>query len=93
MAKKTKKGNDKAKVAARAKGSEPKQGPKPNGKAPDLDALRKPVLGANAGPTKAETEAKALVDKGLALLSRHLCRRYHRQRQVRACSWVGVIEP
>jgi hypothetical protein len=78
MAKKAKKGNGKAKVAvkpelpkeaARAKGSEPKQGPKPNGKAPDLDALRKPVLDANAGLTKAETEAKALVERGLTLIT------------------------
>ena len=78
MAKKAKKGNGKAKVAvkpelpkeaARAKGSEPKQGPKPNGKAPDLDALRKPVLDANAGLTKAETEAKTLVERGLELIT------------------------
>jgi hypothetical protein len=78
MAKKAKKGNGKAKVgakpelptdAARAKGSEPKQGPKPNGKAPDLEALRKPVLDANAGLTKAEIEAKALVERGLALIT------------------------
>ena len=78
MAKKAKKGNGKAKVAAkpeqpketaRAKGGEPKQGPKPNGKAPDLDALRKPVLDANAGLTKAETEAKALLDKAEALVA------------------------
>ena len=34
-----------------------------------MDALRKPVLDANAGLTKAETEAKALVDKALALVA------------------------
>jgi hypothetical protein len=66
MAKKAKKGDGKAKVAAKP---EPKPKAKPKGEAPDLDALRKPVLDANAGLTKAETEAKALVDKGLALIA------------------------
>jgi len=72
MAKKAKKGNGKAKVAG--KPAEPKQEPKPKAKAkaeaPDLDALRKPVLDADAGLTKAETEAKALVDKALDLVAR-----------------------
>jgi hypothetical protein len=77
MAKKAKKGNGKAKVAVKAE--QPKQAAtaksdapkaaKPARQAPDLDALRKPVLDANAGLTKAETEAKALVDKGLALIT------------------------
>jgi hypothetical protein len=71
MAKKAKKGNGKAKVAV--KPAEPRQEPKPKAKpkreAPDLDALRKPVLDANAGLTKAETEAKALVERGLALIT------------------------
>jgi hypothetical protein len=77
MAKKAKKGNGKAKVAA--KPEQPKQAPmaksdapkaaKPARQAPDLDALRKPVLDANAGLTKAETEAKALVERGLELIT------------------------
>ena len=70
MAKKAKKGNGKAKVAA--KPEQPKQEPKPKAKpkaeALDLNALRKPVLDADAGLTKAETEAKALLDKALALI-------------------------
>jgi hypothetical protein len=72
MAKKAKKGNGKAKVAV--KPEQPKQSA-PKGKethkpqAPDLGALRKPVLDADAGLTKAETEAKALVDKALALVA------------------------
>jgi hypothetical protein len=66
MAKKAKKGNGKAKVAVKP---EPKPKAKSNGEAPDLEALRKPVLDANAGLTKAEIEAKALVDKGMALLT------------------------
>jgi hypothetical protein len=78
MAKKAKKGNGKAKVAVKpeqpreptkAKSGEAKQGPKANHQAPDLDALRKPVLDANAGLTKAEAEAKALVDKALVLVA------------------------
>ena len=74
MVKKAKKGNGKAPVAA--KPAQPGHSPqaarpkaKPNGKAPDLDALRKPVLDANAGLTKAETEAKALVERGLELIT------------------------
>jgi hypothetical protein len=72
MAKKAKKGNGKAKVAAKPEQPkiEPKPKAKPKGEAPDLDALRKPVLDANAGLTKAETEAKALVDKALDLVGR-----------------------
>jgi len=72
MAKKAKKGNGKSKVAA--KPEQPKQNaPKTKDahkpQAPNLDALRKPVLDANAGLTKAETEAKALVDKAQALVA------------------------
>ena len=72
MAKKAKKGNGRAKVAV--KPEQPKQGaPKAKeahkAQAPDLDALRKPVLDANAGLTKAETEAKVLADKALVLLT------------------------
>jgi hypothetical protein len=71
MAKKVKKGNGKVKAAG--KPAEPKQElkpkAKPKGEAPDLDALRKPVLDANAGLTKAETEAKALVERGLELIT------------------------
>jgi hypothetical protein len=71
MAKKAKKGNGKAKVAV--KPEQPKVEPKPKAKAkaeaPDLDALRKPVLDANAGLIKAETEAKALVERGLELIT------------------------
>jgi len=71
MAKKAKKGNGKAKVAVKPElpKLEPKPKAKPKGEAPDLDALRKPVLDANAGLTKAETEAKALVERGLALIT------------------------
>jgi len=71
MAKKAKKGNGKAKVAVKPEQSkvEPKPKAKPKGQAPDLDTLRKPVLDANAGLTKAETEAKALVERGLALIT------------------------
>jgi hypothetical protein len=66
MAKKAKKGNGKAKVAAKV---EPKPKAKPTGEAPDLDTLRKPVLDADAGLTKAESEAKALVERGLELIT------------------------
>ncbi|MCX5799774.1 MAG: hypothetical protein NTX17_00040 [Candidatus Eisenbacteria bacterium] len=70
MAKKAKKGNGKAKVAAKHRQSEQSsQAAKPAHVASDLDALRKPVLDANAGLTKAETEAKALVDKAQALVA------------------------
>jgi len=71
MAKKAKKGNGKAKMAAKPEQpkSEPKPKAKPKGEAPDLDALRKPVLDADAGLTKAETEAKGLADKAMALLT------------------------
>jgi len=72
MAKKAKKGNGKAKAAVKPdlpKQQEPKPKAKPKGQAPDLDALRKPVLDANAGLTKAETEAKALVDRALDLVA------------------------
>jgi hypothetical protein len=72
MARKAKKGNGKAKVAAKPeqpKQNAPKAKEAHKAQAPDLAALRKPVLDANAGLTKAETEAKALVDKGLALLA------------------------
>ena len=68
MAKKAKKGNGKAAKAEQPK-VEPKPKAKPRADAPDLDALRKPVLDANAGLTKAETEAKALVERGLALIT------------------------
>jgi hypothetical protein len=71
MAKKAKKGNGKAKVALKPElpKLEPKPKAKPKGETPDLDALRKPVLDANAGLTKAETEAKALLDKAQALVA------------------------
>jgi len=73
MAKKTKKVNGKIKVAAKPeqpKQNAPKAKEAHKPQAPDLDALRKPVLDANAGLTKAETEAKALVDKALDLVAR-----------------------
>jgi hypothetical protein len=73
MAKKAKKGNGKAKVAVKPEQptqSAPKAKESHKPQAPDLDALRKPVLDADAGMTKAEAEAKALVDKGLALVVR-----------------------
>jgi hypothetical protein len=71
MAKKVKKGNGEARVAV--KPEHPKQAAKakakPRGEAADLDALRKPVLDANAGLTKAESEAKVLVDRALSLVA------------------------
>jgi len=71
--KKAKKGNGKAQASAKAEKPElpkvePKPKAKPKGETPDLDSLRKPVLDANAGLTKAETEAKAFLDKALALI-------------------------
>ena len=72
MAKKAKKGKGNAKVAVKAeqpKQSAPKAKEAHKAQAPDLGALRKPVLDANADLTKAEAEAKALADKGLALLA------------------------
>jgi hypothetical protein len=72
MAKKAKKGNEKAKVAAKPelpKQNAPKAKEANKPQVPDLDALRKPVLDADAGLTKAETEAKALVDRALALVA------------------------
>jgi hypothetical protein len=71
MAKKAKKGNGKAKAAVKPEQPkiEPKPKAKPKGETPDLDALRKPVLDANAGLTRAETEAKALLDKAQALVA------------------------
>ncbi|MCX5801823.1 MAG: hypothetical protein NTX17_10635 [Candidatus Eisenbacteria bacterium] len=88
MAKKAKKGNGKAKVAAKP---EPKPKTKPKGEAPDLDALRKPVLDANAGLTKAETEAKALLDKAQVLVA--TARSQYREAAAlyrQACSKAGV---
>jgi len=72
MAKKAKKDNGKAKVSVKSeqlKQNAPKAKEAHKPQAPDLDALRKPVLDANAGLTKAEAEAKALVDKALALVA------------------------
>jgi hypothetical protein len=77
MAKKAKKGNGKAKVAAKpeqpkeagkAKNGEVKQGQEAKCQAPDVDALRKPVLAARANLEAAETEAKAMVQKAEALV-------------------------
>jgi len=60
MAKKAKKGNGKARVAAKPESPkvEPKPKAKPKGETLDPDVLRKPVFDANAGLTKAEAEAK-----------------------------------
>jgi uncharacterized membrane protein len=76
MAKKAKKSCVKAQKAAKpavkpeqAKQREPKSAAKPKREAADLDALRKPVLDANAGLAKAQAEATALVEKGKALLA------------------------
>jgi len=78
MAKKAKKGNRKAKVAARpeqpkeatkAQNGEAKQSRGTNNRqASDLDALRKPVLAARAKLDAAEAEAKDLVEKAEALV-------------------------
>ena len=72
MAKKAKKGNGKAKVALKPEQLkvEPKPKAKSKGEALDLEALRKPVLDANAGLTKAEAEVKGLIDKGMALVDK-----------------------
>ncbi|MCX5801220.1 MAG: hypothetical protein NTX17_07540 [Candidatus Eisenbacteria bacterium] len=72
MAKKAKKGNGKAKAAVKPEqtkqnAAKAKEAHKPQ--APDLGALRKPVLDANAGLTKAESEAKVLLDKAEALVA------------------------
>jgi len=76
MAKKAKKGNGKAKVAAKpeepkqatkAKSGDTRQGQGSNRQAPDLDALRKPVLAAKAKLEAAEAEAKPIVQKAEAL--------------------------
>ncbi|MCX5800880.1 MAG: hypothetical protein NTX17_05775 [Candidatus Eisenbacteria bacterium] len=70
MAKKAKKGNGKAKAGVKHRQpGQSSQAAKPAREVPDLDALRKPVLDANAGLTKAETEAKALLDKAQALVA------------------------
>jgi hypothetical protein len=71
MAKKARKGNGKPRMAVKPEQPkvEPKPKAKPKGETPDLGALRKPVLDANAGLTKAEAEAKVLADKALVLLT------------------------
>jgi hypothetical protein len=71
MAKKAKKGNGKPKVAG--KPAEPKQESKPKakpkGEAPDLDALRKPVLAVKTRLEATEAEAKQLVQEAEALMA------------------------
>jgi len=94
MAKKTKKGNGKAKAAAKPelpKQNAPKAKETHKPQTPDLDALRKPVLDADAGMTKAETEAKALVDKALDVITeakRAYCEAVALYREV--CRKAGV---
>jgi len=77
MAKKAKKSNGQAKVAVKpeqpqdakkAKSGEPTRDQGSNCQAPDLDALRKPVLAAKAKLEAAEADAKALVQKAEALV-------------------------
>jgi hypothetical protein len=58
MTKHAKKGDGKAKSIAKLKVD-----------TPDLDALRKPVLDADAALTKAETEATSLVDKAVDIVT------------------------
>jgi len=80
MAKKAKKGNGKAKAAAKLKVD-----------TPDLDALRKPVLDADAGLTKASTEATSLVDKAVDLVTQAM--NVYREAVARyreACRKAGV---
>jgi len=80
MAKKAKKGNGKGKVAAKpeqpkepakAKSGESKrdQEAKPARQAPDLDALRKPVVAARAKLEAAEAEVKAMAEKAQAAVA------------------------
>ena len=93
MARKGKKGNGRAKVAVKPelRKLEPKPKAKPKGEAADLDALRKPVLDANAGLTKAQAEAKALIDKRQVLLAQS--RSAYREAVAayrQACRKVGV---
>jgi hypothetical protein len=72
MAKKAKKGNGKARVAAKpeqAKQREPKPKAKPEREAPDLDALRKRVLAARAKLDATSDEAKGLAVKAVDMMS------------------------
>jgi hypothetical protein len=93
MAKKAKKGNGKAMVAV--KPEQPKVEPKPKakakGEAPDLDALRKPVLAAKAKLDAAEAEAKAMAEKAQAAI-RQAKQAYHEALAPyrEACRKAGV---
>ena len=79
MAKKAKKGNGRAKVAAKpeqpkeaatkVKSGEPMRDQGSNRQAPDLDVLRKPVLAAKAKLDAAEAEAKQLAEKAQVLVT------------------------
>ena len=70
MAKKAKKGGAKAQKAAKPAQPRPDSPkPKPARQAPDLDALRKPVLVATAKLEASEAEAKALAEKAQAAVA------------------------
>lgn len=77
MAKKAKKGPGKPEKGAKPgrggqevpKGNQPEEATKPARQAPDLDALRKPVLAARAKLEAADTEAKALAHKAQAAVA------------------------
>ena len=84
MAKKAKKGNGKAKVApkpeqpkeaTKAKSGERTRDQGSHHQAPDLDALRKPLLAAKTKLDAADAEAKALVRRAEALVdeAKHAC--------------------
>jgi multidrug efflux pump subunit AcrA (membrane-fusion protein) len=100
MAKKAKKVNGKAKVAAKpeqpkeatkAKRGESKLEAEVKRQAPDLDALRRPVLAARTKLDAAEAEAKALLDKAEALVA--AARGQYREALApyrQACSKAGV---
>lgn len=87
--KKAKKGKGKARVVA--KPNEAKKVPKVNCQPPDLAALRKPVLTAKGGLTKAEVEAKELIEKAQALVAQY--RQTYREAVAayrEACRKLGV---
>ena len=70
MAKKAKRGSGKArKTAQPAVAGRDAAAAKPKAQAPDLDALRKPVLAARAKLEATETDAKATVQRAEALMA------------------------
>jgi hypothetical protein len=92
MAKKAKKGNGKAKVAAKpAPAKQDAAKAKPARQAPDLDALRKPVVAARAKFEAISDEAKEQVKKAVDSMSQS-AREYHQALAPyrEACRKAGV---